>query len=150
MNHDGNLYRIPYMKTVANSSWACVWIVSPSTTIEAHAYFKYTADNAGYIELWKSGVTSSSQFVEITPVQSNGFSTNAAQVVAYSGGVPTTSSGTLFRVQTIGSGGKSEAGGSGELTNEIILAPNSTYIIRFTCTSTEADVAFGITFYEES
>jgi hypothetical protein len=148
-NHDGYLYRVPYFKTVAASSYAVLWLVSSSTVLESHLYLNYSADNSGYLDIWNGAVSATSQWASITPVNANGWSTNAAQVVAFSGGVPSTSTATLLYIESVGSGGKTSGGGTGGLINEIIMTPSSTYAIRFTATSTEADVSFSINFYEE-
>jgi len=148
-NHDGYLYSIPFFKTVSSSSYAVLWLESSSTKLEIHLYLNYSADNAGYLDIWKGAVSATSQWVSIIPVNANGWSTNAAQVTAYSGGVPSTSTATLLHIESVGSGGKQTGGGTGGLINEIIMTPASTYAIRFVCTSTEADVSFSINFYEE-
>lgn len=148
-NHEGKLYRVPYFKTVAASSWAVVWLYSPSTTIECHLYINYSADNSGYVDIWKGVVSATSQWAAIVPVIANAWSTNVSQVVAYSGGVPTTSTATLQNIESIGSGGKTTFGGAGGLLNEIVMAPATTYAVRFFNTSTEADVAFNFNLYEE-
>lgn len=149
-NHDGKLYRAPYFKTVAASSWATMWLTSASTSMEVHTYFQLTADNSGTLEIFKGTVSATSQWASITPINANGWSTNASATVVYSGGVPTTSTATLYFVSTVGSGGKTALGGGGGITDEIILVPGSTYCVKYTCTSTEADAAFDIMFYEES
>lgn len=149
MLHEGKLYKIPYFKTVAASSWATLWLYSPSTELACHTRFQFTSDNSGIIEIFKGVVTSSSQWQSIIPIQSNGLSTNASQAIVYSGGTPTTSSAQLLLVQCVGSGGKATSGGTGDTESEIILTPNSTYAIKFTCTSTESDVSFSIYYYEE-
>ena len=147
-NHDGYLYRVPYFKTVAASSYAVLWLVSASTILECHLYLNYSADNSGYLDVWKGAVSATSQWASITPVIANGWSTNVSQVVAYSGGVPSTSTAELHHIESIGSGGKTSGGGTGGLINEIIMAYNSTYCVRFIAGSTGANLAISINYYE--
>lgn len=122
---------------------------TPGPSLRAHVRWQATASKSGTLEIFKNATLTDDGDV-LCIENDNQCAGNACSFRAYKD--PTvTDYGTRVSVFVIGSDSTAAVGGSGgNVTREktIVLAPNSSYIARFTAQSVDTRVAFELHFFE--
>lgn len=122
---------------------------TPDSTLRAHVRWQATASKSGTLEIFKN-VILSDDGDQLCIENDNQCSGNACHFEAYKD--PTvTDFGTRVSVFVIGSDSTAVVGGSGgNVTRDktLILAPNSSYLAKFTAQDVDTRVAFELHFFE--
>ena len=146
--HEGHYFTVTEYDEDVDIAVPKVWhIATPDTALRAHIVFSISSDTAGLIELWE-GATITNSGTGLTPRNNDRTSSDTTTFKFWTG--PTvTASGVLLQTDRIGTyKPQTRVGGNLRQYAEFILAPNQSYLLKFTTDANDGKVTFNGEYYE--